>query len=89
MTKNSKESSESKEGEGKCKCAEIIQLLVDDEASNDQIEFFESHTEECLSCLEEYQFDAEFKSIIREKVLKLNIPNDLIPSIKEKLAQYV
>lgn len=84
MSKNETFSVKKKKGD--CECAEVIQLIVDGEANSDQVDFFTNHTEECLSCLEGYQFDAEFKKIIREKVAEMNIPKGLEQSIREKLS---
>jgi anti-sigma factor (TIGR02949 family) len=71
----------------KGECLKIIQNILDGEATSDQQQHFEKHILECLPCFEYYNLDKSIKLAIQTKVEKMNVPIDLIETIKLKIHQ--
>lgn len=65
-------------------CLEMLQLILDGEATPDQKANFKLHIDECLPCFQHYHFDQAIKELLK---LKCNseAPLDLVESIKSKL----
>lgn len=72
--------------EGKsCSCGELLQVVVDGQASEEQILYFKQHIEECPGCHSTYRIDTTIQSLIRSKCCGSQPPVDLIDQIKEKI----
>ncbi|MEQ9424461.1 MAG: anti-sigma factor [Cyclobacteriaceae bacterium] len=69
------------------KCLEIIRLVLDDEASNTQMDYLKDHIEMCMQCLDNFNVEKEIKQALREKLERKAVPQDLIDSIKTKIAK--
>ena len=71
---------------GGCKdvnCKELLQLIVDGQASQSQETYFKEHICECMSCLESYNLDSAVKKALMDKCRDKKAPKDLIHSIRE------
>ena len=64
------------------KCYEILKLIVDDQASREQQEYFKEHMENCMHCLQEYNLEQEIKQMIRQQADRQTVPSDLIDTIR-------
>jgi anti-sigma factor (TIGR02949 family) len=66
----------------KMQCAELLQLIIDGEASDEQKLLFEAHLENCINCLHNYEVEQQLKFILKTKVKLIQAPEDLVLSIK-------
>ncbi len=71
------------------KCIELFQLIIDEQATDDQIDHFHSHLPDCIKCLENYHLYTEIKSMLRSNVERLTVPTGLEMMIKSKLKEQV
>lgn len=67
------------------KCFELLQLIVDGEASPEQKLFFDTHIDDCVECLDCYKQDLSLRQTLREKVSKKQVPQDLVDCIRDKI----
>ena len=70
-------------------CLEIMDLVVDNEATQKEWEAFYNHIDDCLKCLERYQLDAELKQTLSRKISKKAVPSDLVETILNKVRETV
>lgn len=66
-------------------CLEMLQLILDGEATPEQKANFKSHIDECLPCFQHYHFDQAIKELLKVKCCN-DAPTDLIASIKSKIS---
>ena len=92
MGKQSIEATVTTEKVSKCKdnnCTELLQLIVDGEATPEQETYFKEHIDECVFCFDNYQVERGMKQAIKEKIAKMNVPAGLQESILSKIRESV
>jgi len=68
-------------------CMEMLQLIVDDEASHEQKEhFLLHHLEDCMPCYKNYHLEVAIRQLLKNKCTG-QAPQDLVDSIKAKVIQ--
>ncbi len=73
-------------------CDKIINLLntvVDGEASSEEQQFFNSHINDCVSCFESHQKQMLLKSLVSGHLRRVLVPEALVLSIKAKIQENV
>ncbi len=66
-------------------CLEILQLLLDKEASQEQEQFVNDHIEECIHCFEHLQLEKGIRELIRTRIANLPVPDGLANEIRAKI----
>jgi anti-sigma factor (TIGR02949 family) len=67
------------------RCLELLELITDGEASPEEQRQFRKHIDDCLPCYETYNLEQSIKKLLRTKLEKKQVPDDLIYSIKQKI----
>jgi anti-sigma factor (TIGR02949 family) len=68
-------------------CMEMLQLIVDGEATAEEREhFLKHHLEECLPCYRNYHLEVEIRQLLKSKCSG-QAPQDLIDTIKARVSQ--
>ncbi|QCR23484.1 anti-sigma factor [Pontibacter sp. SGAir0037] len=73
-------------------CDKVIELLntvIDGEATADEQLFFNSHIDNCVSCFESHQKQQLLKSLVSGHLKRVLVPEALVLSIKAKIQQTV
>jgi mycothiol system anti-sigma-R factor len=83
---NSDKSNMKQDCSDKRNCLEMLQLILDGEATPQQKENFKSHIDDCLPCFQHYHFDNAIKELLKLKCSS-QAPDDLIESIKSKIKE--
>ena len=82
---NFDESNMKQECENQRDCMEMLQLIVDGEASPEQKEhFLKHHLEECMPCYRNYHLEVALRELLKNKCTG-QAPRELIDSIKAKV----
>lgn len=68
-------------------CMEMLQVIIDGEASNEQQEYFKNHMDRCLPCFKSYDLDMAIKRLLKTKCCGSDAPTDLIDQIKMQISQ--
>lgn len=80
-----------KKGKGGCtefsKCLEILYLILDNEANDEQEAYLCSHIENCMYCFEQYEVEKQIRELLRTKCVKQEVPADLAQTIRNKVFQ--
>ena len=69
------------------KCLEILELMLDKETDGDQEEFFSSHIENCIPCLNHYELEQKIKDYIKSKITSRPIPDGLAEEIRSQIVR--
>ncbi|UII28820.1 anti-sigma factor [Fulvivirga maritima] len=68
-------------------CLKVLNLVLDQEATDEEQAYFKQHIENCMPYYEIYNVDKAIKSMIKDKCLNQKTPSDLVESIKSKIYQ--
>ena len=71
------------------KCLKILRLMLDNEATQEEEEYLNSHIDSCIICFEQYNLEKEIKELLKTKVDKQKVPGELVTSIRNKIIQSV
>lgn len=75
---------------GMAKCTEyvdLVQLVLDGEATRSQEVYLKRHLKMCLKCLEHYKLDQEIKKLVQLKIASKEVPEGLADTIRTKIAK--
>lgn len=71
----------------KRECFEMLQLIIDGEATAEQREIFMTqHLEECLPCYRNYHLEMAIRQLLKLKCSSL-APPELVDDIRKKVSQ--
>lgn len=80
---------ESIKGNGGCsdfsECMEILNLILDNEATKEQTDYFRVHIEGCMVCFQHYEVEQYIRELIKNKLVQQPVPVDLANRIREKI----
>lgn len=68
-------------------CVKLLQLIIDNEADEDQKKYFSEHLKKCVHCVKYYDLEQQIKQTLKTKIPKKNIPTGLVESIKYQINQ--
>jgi anti-sigma factor (TIGR02949 family) len=73
--------------ENKRECLQMLQLILDGEASPEQKDhFLKQHLEECMPCYQNYNLEVAIRQLLKTKCSQ-HAPQDLVDSIKKKVTE--
>lgn len=67
------------------KFLDLIHLLLDNETDRTQEEYLSNHMDDCSPCMKQLELEKEFRDIIRKKIQKKEVPQELITAIRTKI----
>lgn len=68
-------------------CFEMLQLILDGEASPEEKDkFLNVHLEQCMPCYRNYHLEVTIRQLLKSKCTDC-APEDLVEDIKKKVAQ--
>lgn len=66
-------------------CLQLLQSIVDGEATQEQKEhFMKHHLEECMPCYNNYHLEVAIRALLKKKCCS-EAPQELVNNIKEKV----
>ncbi len=76
------------QGDGKKpSCMQMLQIILDEQATPQQKQYFKAHMDKCMPCFKTYNVDATIKELIKSKCCGGEAPQELIQGIKQKISQ--
>ena len=66
-------------------CMEMLQLILDGEATAEQKDYFKQHMDHCMPCYKEYNVDMAIKELLKANCCGGNCPEGLADQIKSKI----
>jgi hypothetical protein len=71
--------------EHQAECMKMVQLIVDGQATDEQIVQFKQNMDKCLPCEKGYELEKCIKETMQLRLEKKCIPSNLIDCIKQKI----
>ncbi len=78
-----------KDCKNRSECLRALQLILDGEATPEQLQYFNNHIDKCLPCIENYNLEVTIRQILCDKIEKKPVPTDLVNEIKLKINETV
>ncbi|MFZ5971572.1 MAG: anti-sigma factor [Bacteroidota bacterium] len=69
-------------------CMEMLQTILDGEATHEQKEYFKTHMDLCMPCFKSYQLDIAIRELLKAKCNGC-APDDLVEQIRNQVAQRI
>jgi len=73
---------------GDCKeedCNKLLQIIIDGEGTKADQELFFQHMKDCTYCYNSYTLEKSIRKLLKTKIKKESVPEDLVDSIKLKI----
>lgn len=70
-------------------CLHNLRLILDGQATAEQVAHFNQNIEHCLPCIENYNLELTIRQVLCDKIEKKCVPSSVIDSIKEKINEAV
>jgi mycothiol system anti-sigma-R factor len=68
-------------------CMEMLQLIIDGEASAEQQEYFRTHMDMCMPCFKSYSLNMSIKELVKTRCCGDQVPQGLVEQIKMQISQ--
>lgn len=72
---------------GTATCMEMLQLVVDGQATDEQVAFWKAHLGMCPPCYEQYRVDNAIKEKVKSECCCSKIPQDVIEQLSTQIKQ--
>jgi anti-sigma factor (TIGR02949 family) len=69
-------------------CLKMIQLILDGEATEQQLARLKVNLESCQPCIEMYHLEKEVKELLTKRMEKKCCPDQLVATIKSKILSF-
>ncbi len=66
-------------------CMHAIQLILDGEATTEQIMHFKANMNHCLPCMENHNLEVTIRQLLCDRIQKKTVPEDLIQNIRAQI----
>lgn len=84
-TDSNDSSNQSKSAPDHSECLKILNNVLDEEASDEERNYFKQHLQNCMPYYEIYNVDKKIKQLIKQNCNDKKVPKDLVDSIREKI----
>lgn len=74
------------ECEHRHECMKAIQLILDGEATSEQLTHFKENISHCLPCIENHNLEITIRQLLCDRIQKKTVPEDLITRIRIQIA---
>lgn len=72
---------------GNATCMEMLQLVLDGQATDEQVTYWKTHLGMCQPCYEKYNVDNAIKELIKSECCCSKIPQNVIEQISNRIKQ--
>lgn len=69
-------------------CLKMIQLILDGEATDQQLDRLQLNLESCKPCIQMYHLEKEVKELLTKRMEKRPCPDQLVATIREKILTF-
>ena len=69
-------------------CLKMIQLILDGEATEQQLARVKANLESCKPCIEMYHLEQEVKELLTKRIEKRCCPEQLVATIKSRIISF-
>ena len=69
------------------KCAEVLHVIIDGEATHEEEVYFNDHISQCNDCSHYYLLEQTIRNALRKKIDRKLAPDDFIHHIRLKIKE--
>ena len=69
----------------KTSCMQMLQSILDGEASPEQKDYFRNHMDKCMPCFKTYEVDMTIKEMLKIKCRGEEVPKELLDQLKDQI----
>jgi len=73
----------------KSTCLEMLQVILDGEATDEQKKYFKQHMDNCMPCFKGYELDMAIKQLVKSKCCGGDAPAELVEQIRITISQKI
>lgn len=73
----------------KSSCMEMLQTILDGEATPEQKEYFTGHMDKCMPCFKTHEVDMTIKEMLKIKCRGDEVPKEMIEQLKDQIKQQI
>jgi mycothiol system anti-sigma-R factor len=73
----------------KSTCMEMLQVILDGEATPEQKAYFKEHMDLCMPCFRGYELDMAIKQLVQSKCCGGDAPSELVEQIRIQISQKI
>jgi mycothiol system anti-sigma-R factor len=70
---------------GSATCMEMLQLVLDGQATDEQVTYWKEHMGMCQPCYEKYKVENTVKELIKSECCCSKIPKEIIDELSTKI----
>lgn len=67
------------------RCLELIRLMLDDQATEEDLIYVTKHIEDCYRCYDNYDLENAIREAVKNKIDKIKVSDELVSEISNKL----
>jgi hypothetical protein len=68
-------------------CLKAIRLILDGEATTEQLHYFHDHLDYCRPCIENYNLEVTIRQLLCDRLERKAVSADVINSIRNKITE--
>ncbi len=76
-----------KDCQNRQECLKAIRLILDEEATEDQLKYFKQHIDYCMPCIENYNLEVTIRQLLCDRLQRKAVPAEVINSIRTKITE--
>ncbi len=76
-----------KDCQNRQECLKAIRLILDGEATNEQLHYFHDHLDYCMPCIENYNLEVTIRQLLCDRLERKAVSPDVINSIRSKITE--
>ena len=66
-------------------CLKVLEVILDNESTPEEEEKYFQHVEKCWTCYQNYNLEKAIRELIRTRVEKKQVPQELVDRIKSEI----
>lgn len=71
-----------------CKqCLEILSIVADEEATQEQLNFFNQHIVNCEKCMDCFEVEKTLKDKIKQRIERREVPQEILSFIQKNCTE--
>lgn len=76
-----------KDCQNRQECLKAIRLILDGEATHEQLHYFHDHLDYCRPCIENYNLEVTIRQLLCDRLERKAVSTDVINSIRSKITE--
>ena len=69
------------------KCLRILNLMLDNEVTPAQQEYFYDHIEKCMVCFSHFHVEKQIRQLLKSKINRKPVPESLAEEIRKRIVR--